>query len=80
MKAVEEGAREWRETQHKLMTRQETMKAYAQQFDPASMLSRVKKPEEITMTKEVTSSEVDRGYKKTTKRFGKRETFLLQKR
>ena len=61
MKAVEEGAREWRETQHKLTTRRESMKAYAQRFDPANLLSRIK-PDNNT--------ELDSGYRKSAKQFG----------
>ncbi|XP_014231996.1 UPF0605 protein GA14893-like [Trichogramma pretiosum] len=42
MRAVEEGATEWRETQSKLRARRDTMRAQIEMQDPRNLLSRVR--------------------------------------
>ncbi|XP_076238494.1 inositol hexakisphosphate kinase isoform X2 [Calliopsis andreniformis] len=42
MRAVEEGAREWRENQSKLRARREAMRAQAEKSDPRNLLSRAR--------------------------------------
>ncbi|CAB0036155.1 unnamed protein product [Trichogramma brassicae] len=42
MRAVEEGATEWRETQSKLRARRDTMRAQMEMQDPRNLLSRVR--------------------------------------
>ncbi|XP_011495013.1 PREDICTED: uncharacterized protein LOC105359940, partial [Ceratosolen solmsi marchali] len=42
MKAVEEGAVEWRELQSKLKTRRDAMRAHNERMDPRNLLSRVR--------------------------------------
>ncbi|OXU30446.1 hypothetical protein TSAR_016676 [Trichomalopsis sarcophagae] len=42
MKAVEEGAVEWRETQNKLKARRDAMRAHAERTNPRNLLSRVR--------------------------------------
>ncbi|XP_058797025.1 protein FAM166B-like [Phymastichus coffea] len=42
MKAVEEGAVEWREAQNKLKARRDAMRAHAERTDPRNLLSRVR--------------------------------------
>lgn len=42
MRAVEEGAKDWRDTQSKLRARRDSMRAYAERRDPRNLLSRVR--------------------------------------
>ena len=42
MRAVEEGGREWRETQSKLRLRRDAMRAHAERTNPRNLLSRAR--------------------------------------
>ncbi|KAG7199363.1 hypothetical protein KM043_018203 [Ampulex compressa] len=42
MRAVEEGAKDWREAQSKLRARRDAMRAHAERTDPRNLLSRVR--------------------------------------
>lgn len=42
MRAVEEGAKEWRENQSKLRARRDAMRAQAERSDPRNLLSRAR--------------------------------------
>lgn len=67
MKAVEEGAVEWRETQSKIRARRDAMRAHAERTDPRNMLSRVR-----TDNVDV---EIDHGHGRKRQYFGK---FIFQ--
>ena len=62
MKAVEEGAKDWRETQNKLRIRRDSLRAYAERRDPRNLLSRVRQDNVYI--------EKDHGHRNENKSFG----------
>ena len=63
MRAVEEGAIEWRETQSKLKARRDVMRAHAERMNPRNLQSRVR-----TDNVDV---EIDHGHSRKRQYFGK---------
>ena len=62
MRAVEEGAKEWRETQSKLRVRRDSLRAHEERRDPRNLLSRVRQDN--------VNIEKDHGHRKEKKFFG----------
>ena len=62
MKAVEEGKKEWRESQNKLRARRDAMRAHVERSDPRNLLSRVRSDN--------VDVEIDHGHDRRNQFFG----------